>query len=213
MKNEWDKWARYYDSDLNSWLDINEDFIIKNIDFTGKSILDIGAGTGNLALKMVNKSKSITLLEPSERMIMITRGKLKKYDNITFINKSLENFKSKNRFDIIILSDVLHHINYKNLASKIQKFLKKRGNIVIVEPLYLKPGIFIKNIFYNNFKRYGFKRGFKMLKTFFIPRVFSHLTKEKYLKKYEIVSLFNGKIIKESIINDSFYFLMLKNEK
>lgn len=102
-------------------------------DWEGKSLLDIGSGTGwfmNQTLKYgVAKVYGI---EPSKKNVLIAR---KNFPDIQTEEVTLENFRSKHKFDIIVgIMSFLHIKNLDSAFSKVANILKRKGILFLVVP-------------------------------------------------------------------------------
>ena len=118
---------------LHEQLVINREMNIVNhiLHVDHKSLLDIGCGTGwSTAIWQKNGFK-VTGLEPS-----LTRSKIARdVHHLTVSNEHLENFKTDELFDVIVLRHLLEHIeNPTAMLKKIKTFLKPDGLLLIVIP-------------------------------------------------------------------------------
>ncbi|NHI94535.1 MAG: class I SAM-dependent methyltransferase [Candidatus Lokiarchaeota archaeon] len=96
-------------------------------------IIDLGSGTGTLALKLKKKypNAAIKCLDIAEDMIKISKQKLNQYLEIQFQVEDLHNFDFNEKYDLIISSLALHHlrgdINKKKFFKKIINNLSSGG--------------------------------------------------------------------------------------
>lgn len=133
--------AGYYNSYINS------------IPLQGKEyVLDFGCG-GGIASKMLIKRLphgKLTCLEPSKCWIRRLRRRLKKYQNVSFINDYIENVDSKDdTFDVILIHHVLHDIHpqkRQDVIAHLSRNLKPEGSIYIREPLKRSHGMPVDEI-------------------------------------------------------------------
>ena len=107
------------------------DQIISNNIFKKKNnILDFGSGSG-VNLDILKKYGSVDVHEKNK----FARSILKKNKNIKTIFSNLK--LKKNYYDIILLADVIEHIEKpKILMKNLKKFLKKDGQLLITVPAY-----------------------------------------------------------------------------
>lgn len=99
--------------------------------YIGKKILDVGAGDGTYSnfIKKKSKKSIIDALELSKNAVKI--GK-KKFKSINFINESLEQLKSINKYDTIFAIEVMEHLFDIDLCLKnIHKALTIKGYFCI----------------------------------------------------------------------------------
>ena len=104
---------------LINYIDYFEEQILK---FSGPCI-DIGCGDGELA-KRISENKIYVLgIDKSKKMIQ----KAKKYESkyLRFLENDFVDIKTKKKFNVVILSNVLEHINerisfLKNVIKKVQ---------------------------------------------------------------------------------------------
>ena len=127
---------------------IIEDIILKN--FSGKlKILDFGSGSG-VNIKMLSKFGFVNIYEPhskTRKYLKLKYKNKKKYKILKKINKE--------KFDLIILADVLEHIKYdKKELKKLDKNLNKGGHILITVPSY-KFLYSIKDEILGHYRRYN----------------------------------------------------------
>ena len=89
--------------------------------------LDVGAGTGNVTSHLIDLGYKVTAVEPSKELAKILSIK-----GIKVINKDIDSIKFKEKFDLITIYSVLHHLPnpYKTL-DKLCRLLKKNGIIYI----------------------------------------------------------------------------------
>ncbi len=111
--------------------------IMMNI-YNGMSIADIGCGTGKLISKIDKRINNSFLigLDISEDMILHSQGKILTGNNkILFINDDFMKYDFKNRFDMIIFSYVLHHMdNPIEALRRAKELLTNNGNILFSVP-------------------------------------------------------------------------------
>ena len=93
------------------------DFFTNNINF-GDMILDIGCGNGYNTYKIAEKAGSVVGIDIDEENIRLARKDFKK-NNIKYIKGDATSYKFDKKFDAIVLSNVLEH-----LEDRI-RFLKK----------------------------------------------------------------------------------------
>ena len=104
--------------------------LINSFDLEGKSVLDIGAGTGDFLSVCKNNNWNVFGVEPSSRARDIALNK-----SLT-LKKELSFFKNK-KFDVITMWHVLEHVeNLNKYIFELKKLLKKNGKLIIAVPNY-----------------------------------------------------------------------------
>lgn len=92
-------------------------FFIDNIN-ENDTILDIGCGSGALTIDLAKKAKKVTGIDINEKNIKEGQRKYSA-SNIEYVVGDATNYNFSEKFDVIILSNVLEHIEDRI------KFLKK----------------------------------------------------------------------------------------
>lgn len=146
---DFDSWAASYDSSVRdgNWIHENYDHalglvadeVVERVKSRNQSMLDIGAGTGNLESLLVGLAGlDITAVEPSVKMREIFKRKL---PGIKLLEGSIPDnlpcFDSK--FDIITSTYVIHHVPFDELEKLIDKlcsFAADDSQIIIVDPMF-----------------------------------------------------------------------------
>ena len=107
------------------------------------SLLEVGAGKGGLAVKYINLTDDITLIEPDKKLFNFLKKKFKR-KKISIQNTSIKKIKKK--FDVIIYFDVLEHIKKDLTEVKIaSKKINKNGYLIFSVPAF--------QLFYSNFDK------------------------------------------------------------
>lgn len=97
----------------------------------GKKVLEVGAGGGAFAFWMMQKGFSITCLEPAEAQAEKIREKSPRLEVYV---KTLQEFKTQEKFNGIVAISSLIHIPKNELCAQIKKmsaFLKPRGLLFV----------------------------------------------------------------------------------
>lgn len=123
----------------------------KKIMSRDRKALDIGAGTGNITLKLLKKNINVDAVDISMEMLEILKGKLteKEKKQISIVVADADGFlNNKNEeYDLIVTSSLLHHLpEYTQTLKLMEKALKPGGVLVnLHEPSgQVVPGIFGK---------------------------------------------------------------------
>jgi 2-polyprenyl-3-methyl-5-hydroxy-6-metoxy-1,4-benzoquinol methylase len=106
-------------------------FFLDNIS-ANDSILDIGCGNGAAAFDVAGKAKKVTGIDISGKNIEIAEKRFKK-ENLEYLIGDATAYDFKEKFDAIILSNVLEHI--KNRVEFLQKISRLAPKIIIRVPL------------------------------------------------------------------------------
>ena len=112
-----------------------------------QKVLEVGCGTGLFTKEIMETDNEIIAIDISPELLDIARKKFQK-NNLTFLLSNAYKTKfSKNSFDFIIGSSVLHHLDVDSALKEFYRLLKPGGKIMFTEPNMLNPQIAIqKNI-------------------------------------------------------------------
>ncbi len=163
--------------------------LINNLKTAEKSILDIGAGTGDF-LKICQQNNWDTFgVEPSEKARELAQKK-----NIDLC-KNIEIIKNK-KFDVITLWHVLEHIpNLDEYITQLKKLLKPKGVLLIAVP---------------NFKSYDASYYKNFWAAYDVPRHIWHFSKKAIEKIFMQHQMRIFKILPMKF--DSFYVALLSEK-
>ena len=106
---------------------------IKNREIKNLKILDVGCGGGIICEPLARLGSKVTGIDFSPNNIKVAklhskRNKLK----INYIYKDIEKSKINEKFDIILMFEVLEHLdNWKKTIKNIKKNLNKNGIVII----------------------------------------------------------------------------------
>ena len=102
-------------------------------------ILDIGGGSGRLALPLATRAKQVTVVEPSEDSVELLNARAADagIENITVINEAWEDVHEPTA-DIVLCSLVLHHVS--DAAPFVEKLQKHTRDRVVVVEMMETPG-------------------------------------------------------------------------
>lgn len=168
-------------------------------------VLDVGCGTGDYLLEMAKYNVQLNGFDLSEYAVEQARIKLKNR-LAELIVSDIEHFQSEKKYDFILVSEVLEHIE-DDLAGlrKISQYLKSGGRIIITVPFDPNLWIYESHRPYDDLRRYSkeslnqlvVKAGLKILRLdcygFPFLRTYYRLTKS--LRKKPISTSMNRNLI------------------
>ncbi|MGL4453218.1 MAG: class I SAM-dependent methyltransferase [Sarcina sp.] len=126
-------YSKQYDGFMKLFkLDKNENIIEVLGDISKKKILDIGGGTGALAIKLLKRGADVMIVDPEQNMTKIAKQKNNKIEILNEYSNSIS--LNDNSMDIIIMRDAFHHIiRKKETLEECKRILKQDGKILICE--------------------------------------------------------------------------------
>ena len=143
--NAWNKLDRY-----SKWIyHMYEKYI-------GKEVLDIGGGVGTAISFYIDKAERVVATELFENQVNIMNKRFENYQYFKAIQADImkDDFSAYDKFDPIILLNVLEHIEDDRKAlANMKKLLKDSGTIIICVPAM--PGLYCymdKNV--GHYRRY-----------------------------------------------------------
>ncbi|HVA45533.1 MAG TPA: class I SAM-dependent methyltransferase [Pirellulales bacterium] len=110
------------------------DYFAHNL--AGKRILEVGCGTGNVALNLAKQGALVDACDVSEEAIAICRRRAEHHrlEGVNFRAVSMEDMELQEEgYDAVVGTMVLHHIDIPSAADKIFRLLKPRGLGVFAE--------------------------------------------------------------------------------
>lgn len=96
------------------------------------SVLDVGCGEGYVVRKIAQQVKHCVALDPDPKMLDMLKRQVKD-SSVIFINKKLEDFETRMKFDVILSSHTLSFYRDKQWAiNKMLDLTKKNGRLILV---------------------------------------------------------------------------------
>ena len=183
---EWNGWASDYKEDVDYLLGGGDEAICSRISFKGKTVLDVGCGTGRFSKKVASEAEHVTLLDFSSKMLEEARKELKYFNNISFKNLDIEEaaLPSDEKYDVIILLYVMHHIRgAEKVIEKLKSHLTDNGQIIILDILSGRSKKDRCLFYVKSIKKYGFLKLFKtsFRNLLFDTKLRRHLSKENFI--------------------------------
>ena len=113
------------------------EFFIENLNDNIENVLDIGSGNGFVASEIAKKYQNINVVGIDRNTKNINNSKNKyKLKNLNFIKGDVINYKFEKYFDVIILSNILEHIDERN------KFIDQLINQTNPKLLFIRVPLF-----------------------------------------------------------------------
>ena len=109
----------------------HSEYIISNIPENTKTILDVGAGAGGLASKLVAKGHSVDCVSPSEFLSNKIAEKLG--ENSEVFRCKYEDLNTNKKYDLIIFSESFQYINVEIGLKKSAELLNETGHMLICD--------------------------------------------------------------------------------
>ncbi len=111
---------------MNQW---DGALFLKSLNLTAsKSVLEIGVGTGRIAVKVAPHCKRLVGVDISPKTIERAKENLKDYSNISFVCADFNTHQFNETFDIIYSSlTMMHFENKQQVISKVDTLLDKGG--------------------------------------------------------------------------------------
>jgi cyclopropane fatty-acyl-phospholipid synthase-like methyltransferase len=114
------------------------DLVIKKLgDINGKTIGDIGSGTGYFSFRLAEQNANVVAIDVDERFIAFIEQRIAK-DSVSTLTTRLVGYDnpnlSDNEFDALIIIDTYHHFNDKvEYMNYCKRGLKDDGTLLIVD--------------------------------------------------------------------------------
>jgi ubiquinone/menaquinone biosynthesis C-methylase UbiE len=106
-------------------------------DIKGKTLMDIGAGTGYFSVKFANKGANVIAADVSEEFQNYLKERIQKGNikNIELRKTPFDSpFLKDGEADIVFIANTYHHIDNRiDYFSKVKKGIKSNGQLVIVD--------------------------------------------------------------------------------
>jgi len=133
------RFATTYDKDAKYWDSFEKQNLIPYIKSSnGKKVLDAGAGTGRLSVRLADAGADVTALDLSNEMLSILQSK---NSDIKTIEGDLEDMPLEDEsFDMIFSSLALVHLKkIEPFLDECYRVLKNDGKLILVNVHYRRP--------------------------------------------------------------------------
>ena len=116
---------------------------IKELIADGGTVVDVGCGTGRLALQLADKCSSVDGLDPSKRNIAVAREKLsgRPEKSVRFHHADAHGFfrDRSSLYDYATISYVIHEVDEKDRIALLQALASSTRNLIMVDYLVPQP--------------------------------------------------------------------------
>jgi 2-polyprenyl-3-methyl-5-hydroxy-6-metoxy-1,4-benzoquinol methylase len=121
--------------------------ILKQLNWKGKSVLEVGCGTGLFTSAVAKKGANVLGIDFSKKGIEIAQEKYQ-MPNLKFLHQDVKNVKGN--YDVIVSIGTLEHMdNPLKTLRLMKKHLKSKGKIIITSPNWSNPrGYILLPLFY-----------------------------------------------------------------
>ncbi|WP_143962893.1 class I SAM-dependent methyltransferase [Litoribacter populi] len=127
-----------------SRLQFHLDFVFEDVDFDGKSVLDIGGGKGLFSFYAAYKGASkVVCLEPesdgSSSNVVEKFNELKKqlgFKNVELRQVLLQELDDKESFDIILMHNSINHLDEPSCVDLLENEISQKEYLKIFEQIY-----------------------------------------------------------------------------
>ncbi|MDY7035586.1 MAG: class I SAM-dependent methyltransferase [Thermodesulfobacteriota bacterium] len=109
--------------------------------------LEIGCGSGMFTEMFAESGAWLLAVDISSDLLKRAQSRNIPNDKVQFLNKSFEDCDFDGKFDAVIGSSVLHHLDIARVLPKIYSVLKPGGIMSFAEPNMLNPQVFIERKF------------------------------------------------------------------
>ncbi|OQB59662.1 MAG: putative methyltransferase YrrT [Bacteroidetes bacterium ADurb.Bin141] len=121
VKNHFEEEAAQYDGiikNLIPYYDKMVEALVNTLPFDPSKeiqVIDLGCGTGTIsrAVRDVYPNAKLTCVDLSEKMLKVAAGKLSDVSDAMFINKNFYDFSFDKKYDVVVSSLALHHLETK----------------------------------------------------------------------------------------------------
>lgn len=110
----------------------------------GVRALEIGCGTGLFTKWFGASGAEITAIDLSPDLLALAQSREGIGENVRFVHSSLEAYSAERRFDAVVGSSVLHHLDLEGALSHILHLLDEDGRVAFAEPNGLNPQIVLQ---------------------------------------------------------------------
>lgn len=94
-------------------------------------ILEIGCGTGNASLPMIQSNAEVTAIEIGENLSKHTAQKFSKYSNFHIVHCAFEDFQAPAKYDLIFSATAFHWIKPEKSYSRCKELLVDGGVLAV----------------------------------------------------------------------------------
>lgn len=141
------KWSQLYEKEINK-IDVEsyieeklrtKKVIINLINkyATNNKVMELGSGTGILALKIASMGKKVIALDSDLDMITLSKKKFMAYfpsNNITYVNKDIRDYRMRGKLDVIYSIGVLEHYSDEEIVELLNKQLTISNYVIFGIP-------------------------------------------------------------------------------
>ena len=156
VANEFNKIAKDYDNQRKKLIPVFDDFYqiaTQSIEINSKTpkVLEIGTGTGLFSQIFLNKfpEAKMDLVDLAQDMLNIAKERFSNYSNLNFFIEDILDFSPDEKYDVVISSLAIHHLEVENqekLYYKIFSWLKN-GGIFLNAEMIAGENEFLNNIY------------------------------------------------------------------
>lgn len=107
------------------------EFVISQIPIGAQSILDVGCGAGNTALKLVNRGYRVDCVSPNGYLTGVAKQRLG--TKVGFFETRMEELETDRRYDLILFSESLLFMSLEAALRKALSLLNAGGHILVID--------------------------------------------------------------------------------
>ena len=142
------RWSKFYDTKWNTLIATEERYSLDMLDsLAGETALDVGAGTGRLALKLARCDWKVTALDPNSAMLAIAECSAARDSlSIEFIHSPIEDGLPvpRDAYDLVVCALTLCHVpDLRDAIREFHQALAPGGHLLItdVHPDFISAGM------------------------------------------------------------------------
>ncbi|WP_413304214.1 methyltransferase domain-containing protein [Bacillus sp. 1P10SD] len=116
-----------------------ESLQLRNIFFDGKTIADLGSGTGVLARKMAMRKANVVGIEPSQELLhqAVLLNQRKNFNIPYQLGTAEATGLEDSQFDIVTVMRAWHWFDRAKAIQEIKRILKSKGTLIIIDSGFL----------------------------------------------------------------------------